>query len=177
MYLSKYLSVQEKLQKELDEVIGVSRLPNLADRIQLPYTQSVIHEILRFSSLAPLSIFHNTTKDVQLAGFTIPKNTMFIPNLYAANFDKKIWKDPENFRPERFINEQGQFEKNDALMAFSYGKRACLGETLARDELFLFFASLFQRFYVICETEVDITPFPGTILTPNPHNFILKERF
>jgi cytochrome P450 len=174
--MAKNLNIQRKLQDELDKVVGKSRLPALNDRSELPYTQAVINELLRYSSLVPFSLFHKATKDVQLAGYTIPKDTMMIPNLYAAHFDKKTWKDPENFRPERFINDQGQYEKNDAVMAFSYGKRACLGETLARDELFLFFTSIFQRFTVECETEIDLTPIVGAVLSPKSHKFILKER-
>jgi len=142
----------------------------------MPYTQAVIHEILRYSSLLPFSVFHNTVKEVKLGGYTIPKDTLIIPNLYAAHFDEEAWGDPENFRPERFINEKGQFEKNDALMAFSYGKRVCLGESLARDELYIFLVSLFQRFEVSCETEPNITPDVSGVLSPKSHNFILKDR-
>jgi len=179
LYLSKFPEVQKKLQEEIDKVIGNSRLPSLTDRPSMIYTQAVIHEVLRYSTLAPFGLFHNTNREVQLGGYTIPKNTMIMPNLYAAHFDENLWEDPHRFNPERFISN-GEFKRNDAFMAFSTGKRACLGESLARDELFLFMTSLFQRFVVSTEverSEIDISPNVSSMLTPKPHKFILQERY
>jgi len=63
----------EKVQAELDRVIGQSRQPSMEDRANLPYTDAVIHEVQRMSNIVPLSLPHTTNKEVQLGGYTIPK--------------------------------------------------------------------------------------------------------
>jgi cytochrome P450 family 2 subfamily J len=181
LYLAIFFEVQKKLQAEIMKVVGNSRLPCLSDRPNMPYTEAVIHEVLRYSSFVPLGVVHNTNKEVQIGGYTIPKNTMVFANQYAVHFDEEAWGDPENFRPERFLNKEGVFTKHDSFIAFSVGKRVCLGETLARDELFLFTASLFQAFDIfpagsLEELKLAMEAKPAGVLSPRAHNLILKER-
>lgn len=179
LYIAMFPEKQEKLHQELDRIVGNSRLPCLADRPDMPYTEAVIHETLRFSTLVPFSLFHNTLKDVEFQGYTIPKDTMIIPNVYEAHFDPIVWGDPENFRPERFLTKDGKFQRHEAMIAFSVGKRVCLGESLARDELFLFTTSLLQKFSVEMDPN---SPRPkleskfNQIVTPNPHKLLFHAR-
>jgi cytochrome P450 len=176
-YLIHHKEVQEKMQDEIDYVVGKRRHPSLTDRSSMPYTEAVIHEVLRFSTIVPFGIFHATTEDVNFHGFFIPKDTMIIPNLYSAHFDEAVWGDPENFRPERFIDENGKFKKNENLLAFSTGKRVCLGEGLARDELFLFAVSIFQTFTVTAAGKLpDLEPHVGFTLSPKPFEVIFMKR-
>lgn len=176
LYMSKYPEVQKKMQAEIDKVVGNSRQPCLADRVEMPYTQSVMHEVLRDSSFVPFSIFHKTSDDTEIGGYFVPKDTMIIPNLHAVHHDPENWDGDASFRPERFLNEKGEFQRNENFMAFSTGKRACLGESLARDEYFIFLTTLFQKFHVSVDGEIDMEPFVGIVLSPKPHQFILKER-
>jgi cytochrome P450 len=176
-YLIHHKEVQEKLQDEIDCVVGKRRHPSLTDRSSMPYTEAVIHEVLRFSSIIPFGIFHATTEDVNFHGFFIPKDTMIIPNYYSAHFDEAAWGDPENFRPERFIDEYGKFKKNENLLAFSTGKRVCLGEGLARDELFLFTVNLFQTFTATAAGKLpDLEPHVGFTLSPKPFKVNFTKR-
>jgi hypothetical protein len=179
LYLAKFPHVQKKLQEEISRVVGNSRLPSLTDRPSMPYTEAVIHEVMRYSSLVALGVMHSTVRDVELNGYIIPKDTMVMHNAYGIHFDEKIWGDPKNFRPERFLNKHGAFTKHEAFMPFSTGKRVCLGETLARDELFLFTTSLFQTFTVGPVTtpeELSLEANVGGVLSPKHHNFILTVR-
>jgi cytochrome P450 len=179
LYMAKYPDVQVKVQAEIAALVGNSRLPSLNDRPLMPYAEAVIHEIMRFSSLVPIGVMHKTLQDVHFNGFDIPKDTMIFPNIYGIHFDDAIWVDPQNFRPERFLSEDGSFKRHEAFVPFSTGKRVCLGETLARDELFLFFTSLFQAFSVKPETtaeELSIEPHVGGVLSPKNHKLILTER-
>ncbi|KAG8223771.1 hypothetical protein J437_LFUL001491 [Ladona fulva] len=66
--------------------------------------------------------------------------------MYGLHHDPKIWGDPFNFRPERFLDSNGKFVKHAALLPFGAGKRSCLGEVLARNNLFLFFTGVMQRY-------------------------------
>uniref|UniRef100_A0A3Q1BAR8 Uncharacterized protein n=1 Tax=Amphiprion ocellaris TaxID=80972 RepID=A0A3Q1BAR8_AMPOC len=146
LYMAKYPEIQEKVQAEIDRVIGQSRHPSMEDRANLPYTDAVIHEIQRMSNVIPLSLPHFTNRDVQLGGYTIPKGFTIIPNLTSVLFDKNEWETPFTFNPGHFLNEEGKFMKRAAFIPFSAGKRLCPGESLAKMELFLFFTSFMQHF-------------------------------
>uniref|UniRef100_A0A673ASZ7 Cytochrome P450 2J2-like n=1 Tax=Sphaeramia orbicularis TaxID=375764 RepID=A0A673ASZ7_9TELE len=146
LYMVKYPEIQERVQAEIDSVIGQSRPPSVDDRADLPYTDAVIHEVQRMGNIVPLSLPHVTNRDVHLRGYTIPKGVTIIPNLTSVLFDKREWKTPFTFNPGHFLNEEGKFVKPAAFIPFSAGKRLCLGENLARMELFLFFTSFMQRF-------------------------------
>jgi len=170
---------QKKLHQELDQILGRSRLPMLSNRVQLAYTDAVIHETLRFSTILPFSLLHKTTTDIHFWGYDIPKDTMIVPNLYDSNFNAKVWGDPENFRPERFLTDDGKFMKNNAFFPFSVGKRACLGETLARDELIIFVSGLFQKFSVSLDPNQLVPSLEAKfnqICSPDPHQLVIKER-
>nr|XP_042121175.1 cytochrome P450 2D27 isoform X2 [Peromyscus maniculatus bairdii] len=138
--------VQSRVQQEIDEVIGQGRHPEMADQARMPYTNAVIHEVQRFADIVPVNIPHMTSRDIEVQGFLIPKGTTLIPNLSSVLKDETVWEKPLQFHPEHFLDAQGCFVKHEAFMPFSAGRRACLGEPLARMELFLFFTCLLQRF-------------------------------
>eukprot|EP00079_Xenopus_tropicalis_P018790 XP_004921009.1 PREDICTED: cytochrome P450 2K1-like [Xenopus tropicalis] len=112
----------------------------------MPFTNAVIHEILRFADIVPLSVPHETTRDVHFKGYFIPKGTYIIPLLSSVLKDKTQFDAPEEFNPNHFLDSEGNFLKKEAFMPFSAGRRACPGEILARMELFIFFTSLLQKF-------------------------------
>ncbi|XP_021010870.1 cytochrome P450 2D3 [Mus caroli] len=138
--------VQRRVQEEIDEVIGQVRRPEMADQARMPYTNAVIHEVQRFGDIVPMNLPHKTSHDIEVQGFLIPKGTTLIPNLSSVLKDETVWEKPLRFHPEHFLDAQGHFVKPEAFMPFSAGRRACLGEPLARMELFLFFTCLLQRF-------------------------------
>ncbi|XP_075816248.1 cytochrome P450 2D27-like [Microtus pennsylvanicus] len=138
--------VQSRVQQEIDEVIGQARRPEMADQARMPYTNAVIHEVQRFGDIVPVNIPHMTSRDIEIQGFLIPKGTTLITNLSSVLKDETVWEKPLHFHPEHFLDAQGHFVKHEAFIPFSAGRRACLGEPLARMELFLFFACLLQRF-------------------------------
>ncbi|XP_057639862.1 cytochrome P450 2J4-like isoform X1 [Chionomys nivalis] len=145
LYMALYPDVQEKVQSEIDRVIGQMRQVSLADRESMPYTNAVIHEAQRMGNIVPFNVPREVSKDTSLNGFHLPKGTILITNLTALHSDPKEWATPESFNPEHFL-ENGQFKKRESFLPFSMGKRACLGEQLARSELFIFFTTLLQNF-------------------------------
>ncbi|XP_076735927.1 cytochrome P450 2J2 isoform X1 [Maylandia zebra] len=146
VFMMNYPEIQEKVQAEIDRVVGQSRLPTLADRPNLPYTDAVIHETQRFGNIVPLGFPKMASKDSTLGGYFIPKGTAITTILSSVLFDKNEWETPDVFNPEHFLDSEGKFRRRDAFLPFSAGKRVCIGEPLAKMQLFLFFASLLQRF-------------------------------
>jgi cytochrome P450 len=146
----------------------------------MPYTEALIAETQRYSSIASLGAMHRALKDQEFKGYMIPKDTMIISNLHYIHHDPAVWGDPENFRPERFLSPDGKtFKKHDALIPFSVGRRQCLGEALARDSLFLFSTNLFQRFTIEFDKNGPDHGFESIIsfiLSPKPFSVILKDR-
>ncbi|OCT83134.1 hypothetical protein XELAEV_18025673mg [Xenopus laevis] len=146
LFMLLYPNVQRKVHEEIDHVIGRTRKPTMGDVLQMPYTNAVIHEIQRYADIIPLSVPHMTYRDTHIKGFFIPKGVTIMTNLSSVLKDEKAWEKPFQFYPEHFLDSDGKFVKREAFMAFSAGRRVCLGEQLARMELFLFFTTLLQRF-------------------------------
>ncbi|XP_059810089.1 cytochrome P450 2J2-like isoform X2 [Hypanus sabinus] len=119
MYMMAYPDIQERCQKEIDEVIGRSRTPSLEDRARMPFVNAVIHEIQRFASVLPFSVMHTTTQDIRFMGYTIKKDTLVLFNLWSALTEEGQWKHPHQFNPENFLNDSGEFFQPDAFIPFS----------------------------------------------------------
>ncbi|XP_041852019.1 cytochrome P450 2F2-like [Melanotaenia boesemani] len=179
LYLMNHPHIQERCQREIDQVLEGKDRPSFEDRNNMPYMQAVIHEIQRIANTAPLSVFHCTTKDTELMGYSIPKGTMIIQNLTSVLSEEGQWKFPHEFNPENFLNEKGEFVKPEAFMPFSTGPRMCLGEGLARMELFLILVTLLRKFKFIWPEdagEPDFTPIFGITLTPKPYRMKVQLR-
>ncbi|KAK9954658.1 hypothetical protein ABG768_016708 [Culter alburnus] len=146
LFMIKYPDVQDKVQSEIDQVIGQTRQPLMDDRTNLPYTYAVIHEIQRFANIVTFTPPRVANKDTTVGGQLIPKGVIVMPLLKTILQDKNEYSTPYEFNPAHFLDENGMFLKKDSFIPFSIGKRMCPGEQLARMELFLFFISLMQRF-------------------------------
>uniref|UniRef100_A0A8C8RFS8 Uncharacterized protein n=1 Tax=Pelusios castaneus TaxID=367368 RepID=A0A8C8RFS8_9SAUR len=175
LILMKYPQIQATVQAEIDQVIGQHRSPSVEDRVHMPYTDAVIHEIQRFSDITPMGIRHAVTRDTQFRGFLLPEGTNVIPLLFSVHNDSTQFKDPATFNPAHFLDEKGGFRKHNAFMTFSAGKRVCLGEGLARMELFLFFTTVLQHFTLmplVQPEEIDLSPLVnGFGSLPRPYEF------
>ncbi|XP_009900745.2 cytochrome P450 2D14 [Dryobates pubescens] len=175
LYMLLHPEIQSKVQDEIDKVIGRERPPTMADQENMPYTNAVIHEVQRYGDVAPVGVPHMTYRDTELQGFFIPKGTTIITNLSSVLKDETVWEKPNEFYPEHFLDANGQFVKREAFLPFSAGRRVCLGEQLARMELFLFFISLLQKFtFMIPKDQPRPREDAHFAFTNSPHPYIVQ---
>ncbi|KAM9323951.1 uncharacterized protein PAF06_020198 [Gastrophryne carolinensis] len=161
LILMKYPHIKEKVQAEIENVIGRTRRPCMEDRANMPYTDAVMHEVMRFIDFLPLGAPHAVTEDTVFRGYNLPKGTIVFPVLHSVLYDNSLFERPQEFYPEHFLCQSGGFKRNEGFMAFSAGKRACPGESLARMELFLYLTSILQKFDICPDKtpdEIDLSP-------------------
>jgi cytochrome P450 len=190
LYLCKYPAAQEKLQKEVGQVTdGNSRKVALSDRKSMPYTQALIDEVLRHSSVIADGVAHRVLDDFEFQGYFIPKNCWIQPNIYYIHHNPKIWDTPDIFSPERFLSgndnddNQLKYVKSENIFPFSGSKRVCIGETLARSTLFLFLTNIFQQFSVKFskkgqgqEEPSEFESLPSFFRGPLPFSVVMTQR-
>ncbi|XP_069832031.1 cytochrome P450 2K1-like [Dendropsophus ebraccatus] len=170
LLMMKYPEIQKNVQYEIEKVIGSSEV-QVEHRKKMPYTDAVIHEVQRFANIIPTNIPHATTRDVTFRGYFLPKSTYVMPLLTSVLRDEAYFEKPNEFNPKHFLDSKGHFVKNDAFLPFSAGRRSCVGENLAKMELFLFFTRLLQSFTFKAPpgAELDLTPALGFTTPPMPH--------
>lgn len=147
VYLMNYPDAQKKVQEELDQVVGKSRLLTMANKDDLPYLNAFIHEVMRCTNVGLTTLPRTNREPAKIQGYHIPKGTTVYGSLSAINTDPKYVKNPDVFDPEQFIDETtGKFKPNPAVLPFGIGRRQCIGINLAKMELYLFTGALIQQF-------------------------------
>ena len=178
LYMVRYPEVQARVQQELARVVGEDRSPAMEHRPRLPYTEAVIMEVQRHANIVPFGIRHMTEVELEVRGHLLPAGTVVMP-VMAEVMKGEHWGDGEVFRPERFLSASGQLRRDEHFIPFSTGKRQCLGEALARTELFLFFTALVQSFTFLPEKAGEMPAEEwqlGLTSLPTPFKLRLKPR-
>ena len=145
VYLLNNPDVQSRIHAEL---VPYNAPPGLKHRSALPYLRATLTEAFRRGSPVPIPIPHRVTADTKLCGYDIPKDTTVFINLWGINHDPDWWDEPFKFKPERFLDERGEFVPLSSMsyLPFSTGRRVCLGESLSNAVLYLFVSSLLHKF-------------------------------
>ncbi|KIM35765.1 hypothetical protein M413DRAFT_32229 [Hebeloma cylindrosporum] len=145
--MTLYPDVMRKAQREIDAAVGRGRLPTFADSPNLPYVWAIVREVLRWRPVGPLGLPRCTTEDDWYKGYFIPKGTVIIANMWAMNRDPTVYPDYEEFRPERFLDGEGnsvlpQNTHGQGHVSYGFGRRICLGMHVANNALFIDIASV-----------------------------------
>nr|XP_032816068.1 vitamin D 25-hydroxylase [Petromyzon marinus] len=179
LYMCLYPELQDDLHAELTRALrGECRALRLSDRARTPLLEATLHEVLRHATIAPLGIFRAATRDVSFRGFAVPRGTVVVANLHSAHRDPGAWTRAHEFLPRRFLDADGRFVRRKAFVAFSIGRRHCVGEKLALMELFLFLASMLHRFRFSLAGggAPDLRPRLGFTLQPRPYRVNATRR-
>ena len=161
------LSNPDALKKAADEihsVVGTSRLLHESDLAGLPYLRSVIAETLRLCPLTPNHVPHEASRDCAIAGgHAVARGTMVLVDVYSMQRDPAMWRDPEKFMPERFMEDDGDRPDGGRgwMMPFGMGRRRCPGEGLAVRTVGMALGVMLQCFEWGREGEVDMSEGSG----------------
>ncbi|ANB14235.1 C-22 sterol desaturase [Sugiyamaella lignohabitans] len=120
------------------------------------YVTAFVRETLRYFTPLRLSLPRTTSSPFMLDGKKVPKGTTFFMNTWACNYDPQLYDKPEEFRPERFL-------ENPGLSMFSYGtgSRMCAGSLLGNRELYLFFMRLISSYEILKHDNINVDPLTG----------------
>ncbi|XP_061185656.1 cytochrome P450 2B4-like [Saccostrea echinata] len=167
---------QKILQKEIDDVIGQGQ-PKMEHRDLLPLVDAFTLETERLGNITPLNAPHAAKEDFTFNGYLFPKGTTVLCLFDSVLMDSEIFPEPSKFKPERFLDDHGRCgeELKDKLVSFSLGPRVCLGEALAKMELFLFFTRFLQKFEIKPEDPECLPSLEGNYgITNTPQAFNIR---
>ena len=149
--LIKHPNLMQKVQSEIDNVVGTHRKVTENDIPKLHYLQAVVKEMFRLHPPAPLLVPHESEAACKIAGYEIPANTRMFVNVWGMGRDPRIWEDPLTFNPERFTEGSplAKLEANGQhyqLMPFGTGRRQCPAWSMGLATIHMLTASLVQAF-------------------------------
>jgi cytochrome P450 len=176
MFLACYPEVQERLQKEIDEAVGIIEPPKHFHVEKLSYLDCVIREVMRMRPPVPIGLPRKAMEDIPLkSGKVIPKGATLFTNNWYLGFDAENWENPEVFNPDRFMREESTVKlkatevrevKSYKLIPFGAGKRACTGYPMGKFNVKLTVATLVWKFEWSMRKK-DLTPNQrGLVLEP-----------
>jgi len=177
--MTLYPRVVAKAQHELDSVIGTGRLPTFADRPSLPYVEALFAELLRWNPAGPLTM-RRATADDEYNGYLIPAGSYVMVNIWAILRDERTYKDPLEFKPERFLGADP--EPHPWNVCFGFGRRRCPGSYLAYSTVWLMCAQSLAVFDISKHVKngVEVTPefnqVGATIIHQAPFKCSIKPR-
>ena len=175
----------KKFKNNLIKIINITRTGNkdYFDKdlySKLHYCKAVVEEGLRLRPIAPTVSPHFSIQNSTLQGYHIPKDVNIFCNVWSVHRDPKFWSpDPDSFRPERHLDENGRFTPTGRVMTFSLGRRQCGGSKLAKQVIMTSLVNLLAQFKIRTVDGVDAkeigdgqsiriytTPFFEVVLTP-----------
>ncbi|XP_075553184.1 cytochrome P450 2J4-like [Dermacentor variabilis] len=174
--------LQRRIHAEIDVVLASGENSHISwsDRCRMPYTQAFMWETMRCKPVNPLSLMRYASTDVKVGKYVIPRGSVVIGSLWSIFYDAAYWGDPEAFRPERFLADDGtRPQKPERFIPFSYGKRACPGEVIANMETFIYFTTILQHFTVEAPPDgqnLVLDEVLGISLRPKPQELLFRPR-
>ncbi|XP_074303458.1 trans-cinnamate 4-monooxygenase-like [Silene latifolia] len=182
--LVNHPEIQNKVREELDNVLGKGNQITEPDTHKLPYLEAVVKETLRLRMAIPLLVPHMNLHEAKLGGHDIPAESKVLVNAWWLANNPEHWKKPEEFRPERFLEEESKVETNGndfRYLPFGVGRRSCPGIILALPIISITIGRLIQNFNLLPppgQSKVDTTEQCGqfSLHVRNHSTVVLKPR-
>ncbi|KAG2354666.1 cytochrome P450 [Suillus spraguei] len=176
--------VQAKAHAEINRVVGRDRLPGFDDRPALPYVEAIFRETFRWWPVFPLAVANTTTTSDIYKGYFIPKGIVVFKNTWAMTHDETKYPSPDEFKPERFLHDDGSITNDTMTLGFGWGRRMCVGRHLADASLWIAMASFLAVFSVhkaVDDQGIDIPVIPkfttGLVIHPEKFPCRIVPRF
>ncbi|XP_026847008.1 cytochrome P450 306a1 [Drosophila persimilis] len=167
-----YMAREQSSQRRLHELLlPLSATPTLEELQPLAFLRACISEVQRIRSVVPLGIPHGAERDFTVGKYRIAAGSMIVSLQWAIHMDPAVWPEPEQFRPDRFLNAEGHYSAPPQFIPFQTGKRMCPGDELARMMLTLFAGRILRRFHVemVPGCDADMEGECGITLAPAPY--------
>lgn len=180
--LVKHSDVMKHCREEIKTQVGTERWVEDSDVKNLKYLHAVMKETLRLYPPVPLLIPRMTSKHCKIVGYDLPTSTQFNVNLWKIMRDPNVWRNPEEFKPERFMNKEAEvdgFLRRFEYGPFGYGRRTCVGMTYALQISHLTIARLVQGFNFSTPNNVELDMKEGfgvTLPRATPLQLVLTPR-
>lgn len=160
-FLSQRPDIQNKLYAEISQyypsVESILNASTASDQEHCQYLTAFVRECLRYFTVLRLSLPRCTIQDVNYQSRHIPRGSTIWLNAWACNMDSAVWKDPFEFRPERWIEQP-----NAPLFTYGWGYRMCAGYNLANRELYLLVLRVIGCFEIVANAKIDVNPVTGS---------------
>ncbi|PIL29859.1 cytochrome P450 [Ganoderma sinense ZZ0214-1] len=182
LFMVKNPDVQKKAQEEIDRIIGSNRLASFSDRDSLPYTESIINEVLRLRP--PVSVVTREAGEDDIHnGYLVEKETVILVNFWGMLRAEEHYPDPHTFNPERWIGRERSDPTHPLNIAFGFGRRSCPGQHLAEELVFTTVARMLALFDIAPIKDEHGNPFipsddstNGGITFPVPFRCSIEPR-
>ncbi|EYC10649.1 hypothetical protein Y032_0054g2479 [Ancylostoma ceylanicum] len=175
-YLLLHPQVKSRIEEELMQVTRGSRPLSLADRVKTPYYNATLLEIQRCASIFPMNLWRRTEEDTHVGGYMVPKGTAVTAQLSLIMSDDVYFKNSAEFDPDRYLKGD---DIEHHVIPFGIGKRACLGEALAKAELYLIIGNFLLRYGISADSNHMPTMVPqsvmGVVRKATPYNIVFTR--
>ncbi|KAG1812011.1 cytochrome P450 [Suillus variegatus] len=146
MAATTHTDAQARVQEELDDVVGRTRLPTFSDQEMLPQVTAFILESLRWRPVSIGGFAHRATKDMIWNNYLIPAGATVIGNHWAIANDPEVFPEPHKFNPQRWIDDTGRVRSDLRFFTFGFGRRVCPGQYVANRSVFITTALMLWAF-------------------------------
>ncbi|XP_059067771.1 cytochrome P450 71AU50-like [Cryptomeria japonica] len=148
--------VMARAQQEIELQVGRDRIVRESDLVNLDYLRCVMKETFRLHPVGAFMVPHESTEGCNVGGYYVPPKTRLLVNVWAMGRDDCIWKDPLEFKPERFIGSSIDLKgQHFELLPFGAGRRGCPGMSMGSSVVHLAVAQLIHCFDWSVEGEVN----------------------
>ena len=168
--IARHPEIAVSIRQEMKKFDSAQRL-SAPDLAMLKYTTSVIKETMRFYPAVWLMVRRNISSAV-LAPYYLPKRSILLLNVYGMHHNQTYWEAPDEFKPDRFNDDNIKNQHPFSYLPFGIGPRLCIGQPLAMTLMQIAVCRLISCFDCNAADNFEITMEPHITLRPKPAIYV-----